>query len=149
MCLYSGLSGRNFLACLHEETNSFRLFSVANSSLHMIKYFSQRQWLHLLIAQLYDLVRFKFFHIILNSIIHRLAKLTLPLDKHSYLLTSNILLIIVYVNTVKISYSRMPNVKKAADGHNKSKLSQTSTSDANTCNCRNNTPWIDKVCSNP
>lgn len=147
MCLYSGLSGRNFLACLHEETNSFRLFSVANSSLHMIKYFSQRQWLHLLIAQLYDLVRFKFFHIILNSIIHRLAKLTL--DKHSYLLTSNILLIIVYVNTVKISYSRMPNVKKAADGHNKSKLSQTSTSDANTCNCRNNTPWIDKVCSNP
>ena len=56
---------RNFLACLHEETNSFRLFNVANSGLHMIQYFSQRQRLHLLEAQLYDLARFKIFHLIL------------------------------------------------------------------------------------
>ena len=40
-------------------------------------------------------------------------------------------------NTVKISYSCMPNVKQAVDGHNKTKLSQTNTSDKNTCNCRN------------
>ena len=40
-------------------------------------------------------------------------------------------------NTVKISYSCMPNVKQAVDGHNKTKLSQTNTSDENTCNCRN------------
>ena len=40
-------------------------------------------------------------------------------------------------NTVKISYSCMPNVKQAVDGHNKTKLSQTSTSDESTCNCRN------------
>ena len=31
----------------------------------------------------------------------------------------------------------MPNVKQAVDGHNKTKLSQTNTSDENTCNCRN------------
>ena len=40
-------------------------------------------------------------------------------------------------NTVKISYSCMPNVKQAVDGHNKANLSQTSTSYENTCNCRN------------
>ena len=31
----------------------------------------------------------------------------------------------------------MPNVKQAVDGHNKTKLSQTNTSDENICNCRN------------
>ena len=31
----------------------------------------------------------------------------------------------------------LSNVKQAVDGHNKTKLSQTNTSDENTCNCRN------------
>jgi hypothetical protein len=33
------LAKRNFFACLHEDTNSLRLFKVANSGLHIIKYF--------------------------------------------------------------------------------------------------------------
>ena len=41
-------------------------------------------------------------------------------------------------NTVKISYSCMPNIKQTIDGHNKTKLSQTATtSEESTCNCRN------------
>ena len=40
-------------------------------------------------------------------------------------------------NTVKISYSCMPNIKQTTDGHKKSKLSQTATtSEENTWNCR-------------
>ena len=40
-------------------------------------------------------------------------------------------------NTVKISYSCMPNIKQTIDGHNKTKLSQTATmSEESTCNCR-------------
>ena len=41
-------------------------------------------------------------------------------------------------NTVKISYSCMPNIKQTIDGHSKTKLSQTATtSEESTCNCRN------------
>ena len=32
------LAKRNFFACLHEDTNSLRLFKVANSGLHIIKF---------------------------------------------------------------------------------------------------------------
>ncbi|CAB4040461.1 Hypothetical predicted protein, partial [Paramuricea clavata] len=40
-------------------------------------------------------------------------------------------------NTVKISYSCMPNIKQTIDGHNKTKLSKTATtSEESTCNCR-------------
>jgi hypothetical protein len=40
-------------------------------------------------------------------------------------------------NTLKISYSCMPNIKQTIDGHNKTKLSQTAiTSEESTCNCR-------------
>ena len=40
-------------------------------------------------------------------------------------------------NTVKISYSCIPNIKQTIDGHNKTKLSQTATtSEESTCNCR-------------
>jgi hypothetical protein len=40
-------------------------------------------------------------------------------------------------NTVKISYSCMPNIKQTIDGHKKTKLSQTATtSEESTCNCR-------------
>jgi hypothetical protein len=40
-------------------------------------------------------------------------------------------------NTVKISYSCMPNIKQTIDGHNKTKLSQTATtSEESTCSCR-------------
>ena len=44
-----------FFACLHEDTNSLRLFKVANSGLHIIKYFSHRQrgyFIHLYINTL-------------------------------------------------------------------------------------------------
>ncbi len=42
-------------------------------------------------------------------------------------------------NTVKISYSCMPNIKQIMDGHNKNQLSRaaTTTRDDNACNCRN------------
>ena len=40
-------------------------------------------------------------------------------------------------NTVKVSYSCMPNVKQIIDGHNKSKLSKSSTTENETaCNCQ-------------
>jgi hypothetical protein len=40
-------------------------------------------------------------------------------------------------NTVKISYSCMPNIKQTIDGHNKTKLSETAaTSGESTCNCK-------------
>ncbi len=44
-------------------------------------------------------------------------------------------------NTVKISYSCMPNIKQIMDGHNKNQLSRvaTTTKDNNACNCRNKT----------
>ena len=37
---------RNLLACLHEDTYSFRLFRVARSVLQIIKYFSHSLKLH-------------------------------------------------------------------------------------------------------
>ena len=40
-------------------------------------------------------------------------------------------------NTVKVSYSCMPNVKQIIDGHNKSKLSKSCTThNETTCNCQ-------------
>ena len=43
---------RNFLLCLHAETNSFRLFKVAIFGLQIIKYFSHKHKLHRFEAQL-------------------------------------------------------------------------------------------------
>ena len=39
-------------------------------------------------------------------------------------------------NTLKISYSCMPNVKNAIDAHNKSQLRQPTTEPTKSCNCR-------------
>ncbi len=45
---------------------------------------------------------------------------------------------ILNCNTVKISYSCMPNIKQIMDGHNKNQLSRaTTTRDDKACNCRN------------
>ena len=43
---------RNFLLCLHADTNSLRLFKVAILGLQIIKYFSHKHKLHLFEAQL-------------------------------------------------------------------------------------------------
>jgi hypothetical protein len=51
----------NFLAHVHEETNSLRLFKVANSGLHayIIKYFSHRQKYSLFQAKIRAILEFQ------------------------------------------------------------------------------------------
>ena len=55
---------RNFLLCLHADTNSLRLFKVAIFGLQIIKYFSHKHKLHLFEAQLQGLARFNSFNLI-------------------------------------------------------------------------------------
>ena len=59
---------RNFLECLQLDISSFLLFSVAISVLQIIKYFSHKHKLHLLLILEYDRACFTFRHLMLYKI---------------------------------------------------------------------------------
>ena len=56
------MHNRCFFRCLHSVDSSFLLFSVAISGLHIMKYFSFRQRLHVLLDDEYDLALAINFH---------------------------------------------------------------------------------------
>ena len=60
---------RNFLECLQLDILSFVLFSVAISGLQIIKYFSYKHKLHLLLTLEYDRACFTFRHLMLYKIL--------------------------------------------------------------------------------
>ena len=59
---------RNFLECLHVGISSLLLFSVDISGLHIIKYFSHKHKLHLLLTFEYDRACFTLRHLLLYII---------------------------------------------------------------------------------
>ena len=54
----------NLFECLHAVTSSLRLFKVDNSGLQIIKNFSHKDRLHLLLAGLYGFARLRIFQVI-------------------------------------------------------------------------------------
>ena len=56
---------RNFFECRHAVTSSLRLFRVASSGLHIMKYFSHKHRLHLLLIGVKDWACFRIFHVML------------------------------------------------------------------------------------
>ena len=147
-------------ACLHDEINSFRLFKEAKSSLQIMKYFSQRHRLHLNQKAL-DNSGYKHLLTFSSHISthtshsrrkHRKRDIIWYNSPFSTNVSTNIgctflkLLDMEFTkehvlhkifnrNTVKISYSCMPNLKQNIDGHNKSIL-HNKIMLPRSCNCR-------------
>ena len=89
------------------DISSLLLFSVDISGRHIIKYFSHRHKLHFLLTFEYDRACLILRHLML------------------------------YRNTLKLSYSCMSNIKTIISSHNKAQINKSDAINDSNCNCRN------------